>query len=115
MKLIGSEGRWGIAPGWDEVFFIHQDPQPGIQTRPRIIPPLAQWLDETVPRQWGTGRIDRTQCIRIDDHRLFQLFKLAWQGREEIMLNGDGETFIYCPYIPLIITSAIPDVPHSED
>jgi len=100
---------WGIAPDWPEVFFTYQEPTTGIQHRPRIIPPLAEWWDQTAPGQWGTGRIDRTECITITDQRFFQLFKLAWQAREEIQIGDDGSTFIYCPYIPLTLTSATPD------
>lgn len=132
MKLVAGQGVWGIQADQREVFFINEiiDPEKVYTSRPRpkIIPPLAEWWDSTAPGQWWTGWFDRVPSIYIRDPSLFNLFKLAWAGSDEITLKiglNDSAAF-YCPYIPLTITSATPKInnitfktvirdPYSED
>lgn len=109
MRLIEADGHYGIVPDDLEIFFQPLEYKAGVtKERPRILPFLAEWWDMTAPGQWNTGWVNSTRCIVVDDPKLFTLFKLAWQNREEITFTPGLElTGFYCPYIPLTITSAV--------
>lgn len=111
-RLHGA--RWAIFPSDSELFFypyLH-DPSKKVRPKPRIIGPLAAWLDETCPGRWTTGwvrddsslgRVD--SAILVEEESIFQLFKLTWHDHPDIQRPRD-QTLFYCPYIPLTITRA---------
>ena len=118
MELCQHGLRWAILPSSDELFFypfvIDPENNSHIRTKPRIIGPLAAWLDETCPGRWSTEwvRVDSSmarvdKAILVEDESIFQLFKLAWHDHPDIRRPKEiDQTVVYCPYIPLTITSA---------
>lgn len=110
--------RWAIFPSDTELFFYPYliDPYNAnhIRPKPRIIGPLAAWLDETCPGRWSTewvrddsslARVDK--AILVEEENIFHLFKLAWHNHPDIQRPREVDaTVVYCPYIPLTITSA---------
>jgi len=120
MKLIEKHHQWYIVPSDGEMFFaweaIDAEVPTHIRANPRILPFLAEWMDNTCPGRWGTAWMDKGRAIWIEDPSVFQLFKLAWHDHADIQIVVMPEiTAFYCPYIPLTITSAIPQVGDGEE
>lgn len=115
MYQIPHGDKWAIIPDGNELFFeLFILDTPGVlevkedsrQYRPRIFSLLAEWLDTTCPGRWTTGIVEGREAIILNDENIFSMFKLAWHNDSYITivtLNGSG---IYCPYIPLVTTSA---------
>ena len=111
-------GKWVILPEMEERFFfthvIDVEKSTHIQKKPRILPFLAEWLDQTCPGRWTTVwykpsdlPFTEAKAILVDDETVFSLFKLAWHDHPEIQrLREIDTTVVYCPYIPLTVTSA---------
>lgn len=85
------------------------DPSSSKVYRPKLKSFLKEWWDVTAPGQWTTTYMRRSErAIIIRDARLFQLFKLAWAGRPEIERPSVRDAaFVYCPYIPLSISTPL--------
>ena len=110
--------KWVILPDDHERFFeihvIDVENYSYIQKAPRILPFLAEWLDQTCPGRWTTvwyKDIDvpfsQSKAILVGDESIFSLFKLAWHDHANIQRQREiDQTVVYCPYVPLTITSA---------
>ena len=119
MKLLERNGVYLIQEDEDDTFwayYVHTFNVTNTTPDPKLKDFLADWWNETAPGQWSTARHDGTASILIRDPSLFLLFKLAWQGREEVTRPKMKEqTFVYCPYIPLQMTTRKPIDPADID
>lgn len=121
MRIEEKNGVFLIFEDHHETIWAYNpiDPDNLRANRPKLRKDIKEWWDVTAPGEWTTSYTEKyKKAIVIRDGRLFQLFKLAWNGREDIQratyIRQDA-AMVYAPYIPLKALQTPPPVFDTKD